>query len=116
MNVTDSLDAIEGYVRAARRTLAPVLAEPAWAHGYVVEMDDLVHGLVAETVVILDDTIDRIAAERRALDEAAKLLRHKACSQCGREFDFVQAPGRDPIYCSASCRQAAYRGRAARRS
>jgi hypothetical protein len=116
MNVTDSLNGIEGYVRSARRVLAPVLTELASRDQARDQGLERAYLLVADTLVILEDTINRCQRERAALDETGKLLRHKDCSQCGREFDFLDAPGREPIYCSAGCRQAAYRGRAAQRS
>jgi hypothetical protein len=59
-------------------------------------------------------TIVGDCAECRAFHvrfHAADGRRWRACRHCGDLFEVIPGPGRDPLYCTESHRQLAYRAR-----
>lgn len=116
MNVTDSLDAIGLEIERARNCLAPAARQLEHPPDPSPPASLFALGRVLDTITILDDVLDIVRREKHALAEAGKLMQAKACAHCGFSFLFAPGAGREPHYCSAACRQRAYRLRITQRT
>lgn len=114
-NVTDSLIVVGRQVRLARAHLSPVMMRLIDDEALSPEELGAVFRRVADTLVLLDDSLDTIDREYRMLADAGNLLQTLQCGHCETLFDVPAGPVGQRAYCSNGCRQAAYRVRAARR-
>lgn len=114
-NVTDSLNRVGAVLAEVEARLRYVNERVTLQDSDYFRASEELGGQLLELQVELGDVQDIIRREKAALGDKGSLFYRVACTRCGETFLTIPGGGREPLYCSASCRQASYRARKRRR-
>lgn len=112
-NVTDSLDKVLVYAQLVREELDRARKQLGGTKDLPSAQRERAYGQVCDARVLVDELDDYARREKEALRDKGSLVLYRDCAHCSDSFLTIPGSGREPLYCSGACRQAAYRARRA---